>query len=143
MGALAGKESVEALLTRDEIRDLMAEGIENADLSGKKVLILIPDGTRSGPLPLLFRLFHELLAPIASRMDFLIALGTHQPLEEDAICSLLDIRSSERADRYSNVGIFNHRWDRPSRFRMPRSAHHCTGNRLPRSPIRCTETRPR
>ena len=56
-----GKGNDEGYLTESEIHPLMAEALAKVDLNGKKVLIIIPDSTRTAPLPLFFRLFHELL----------------------------------------------------------------------------------
>jgi hypothetical protein len=53
-----------------------------ADLAGKRVLVLVPDSTRTAPLPLMFRLFCDLLRPQVKKLDFLIALGTHPPMSD-------------------------------------------------------------
>jgi len=44
-------------LTEAEIRQLMAQTFAETDLSGKRVLIIIPDSTRTAPIPEMFRLF--------------------------------------------------------------------------------------
>jgi len=94
----------------------MGEALAGADLAGKRVLILIPDSTRSGPTDLFFRLFHELLWSRCSTLDYLIALGTHQPMEREAIHRLLGVTSEEMTGRYAGVRVFNHLWDRPDTF---------------------------
>ncbi len=48
--------------------------------AGQHVLVLIPDHTRTVPLPLLFRLIVEILHD-ARQLDFMVALGTHLPLD--------------------------------------------------------------
>jgi nickel-dependent lactate racemase len=45
------------------------------------------------------------------KLDFLVALGTHQPMSEDALNSLVGVTGEERRGRFGDVGIFNHRWD--------------------------------
>jgi nickel-dependent lactate racemase len=80
---------------------------------GKRVLIIIPDGTRTAPIPLLFRLLHEQIGRRVARLDYLIALGTHAPMAEEAIEKLIGVSAAARAERYPNVTVFNHRWDRP------------------------------
>jgi len=50
-------------------------------LANQRVLVIIPDLTRSAPIPLLFRLLYEVLGKQVARLDYLIALGTHSPLE--------------------------------------------------------------
>jgi nickel-dependent lactate racemase len=104
------------LLTGHETRGLMARALDEVKLDAKRVLILIPDATRSAPLPLMFRLFFQLLGHRAAVLDYLIALGTHQPMSEPAINRLLDITPEKRETTFRSVGIFNHRWDLPETF---------------------------
>ncbi len=103
-------------LSEDEIRDVLIRGLEELRLEGKRVLFIIPDGTRSGPIGLFFRLFHELLANKVKALDYLIALGTHQPMPEEAIHKRLGVQAKELATTYANVHVFNHRWDLPETF---------------------------
>ncbi|MBN1967017.1 MAG: DUF2088 domain-containing protein [Anaerolineae bacterium] len=77
------------------------------------MLVLIPDATRTLPLPLLFHLLVDVLHDVG-QLDFLVALGTHQPLSEDALCQLVGITPAERAGRYAHVGLYNHAWDDPA-----------------------------
>ncbi len=79
----------------------------------RKVLVLIPDHTRSLPLPMLFRALVEALQD-ASRLDFMVALGTHPPLEEEALSNLVGMDAQARRSLHSCIGLFNHAWDDPS-----------------------------
>jgi nickel-dependent lactate racemase len=81
--------------------------------SGSRLLVLIPDHTRSMPLPLLFRLMAEGLHN-TRRLDFMIALGTHPPLSEAALNHLVGITKEARATTYRHIGLFNHEWDNPA-----------------------------
>ncbi|MEK7830193.1 MAG: lactate racemase domain-containing protein, partial [Acidobacteriota bacterium] len=90
--------------------------MSHAGLDGKRVIVIIPDGTRTAPIPQMFRLFHELLGEKTAALDFLIALGTHQPMSEEAINRRLGITAEERAGKYAKVNVFNHRWDLPETF---------------------------
>ncbi|HEY7835698.1 MAG TPA: lactate racemase domain-containing protein [Ktedonobacterales bacterium] len=81
------------------------------DPAGRRVLVIIPDGTRTAPLPLLFRLLYEQVGRRAARLDYLIALGTHPPMSAAAIDQLVGVPAAERAARYPNVRIFNHDWN--------------------------------
>ena len=112
-----GKGHTDRLLTESEVRDLMDEVLASVKLTGRRVLILIPDGTRSGPVHLFFRLFHELLWDRVSALDYLIALGTHQPMAQEAILHHLGITSGEMAGRYAGVLVFNHQWENPEILR--------------------------
>lgn len=103
-------------LTEAEIRDLMSQALAELDLAGKRVLIIIPDGTRTAPIPQMFRLFDEQLGQTAAALDYLIALGTHQPMSEEAINRHVGLTPEERAGQYAGINIFNHRWDLPETF---------------------------
>ncbi|HMY72833.1 MAG TPA: lactate racemase domain-containing protein, partial [Blastocatellia bacterium] len=113
---LIGAGFADKFLSESETRELMATALSKASLDGKRVLILIPDGTRTAPIPMMFRLFHELLGRRAAALDYLIALGTHQPMSEEHINRHLGVTAEERAGTYANVRVFNHRWDLPETF---------------------------
>src|SRR5262245_61275893 len=106
----------DGVLSEAETTVLMAQAIEQAGLDGKRVLIIIPDRTRTAPIPMMFRLFNELLQSRVNQLDYLIALGTHKPLSEDAIDQLVGVGAEERASKYGSIRIFNHRWDLPETF---------------------------
>ncbi|HEX5083888.1 MAG TPA: lactate racemase domain-containing protein [Blastocatellia bacterium] len=116
MKMVIGKGSVDRALSESEVRELTAPALSGAGLDGKRVLVIIPDGTRTAPIPMMFRLFHESLKERGAALDFLIALGTHQPMSEDAINRLVGITPEERMTRYALVNIFNHRWDEPDQL---------------------------
>src|SRR6266536_2505519 len=114
-----GKGSTTATLTTEDVQELLASADEEflvgagLDPAGKRVLVIIPDGTRTAPIPLLFRLLYEQLGRRVAQLDYLIAMGTHPPMPEDAIAHLVGASAAERAARYPNVTIFNHCWDQP------------------------------
>ncbi len=111
-----GKGYTDRFLSEREVHDLMAEALAQANLDGQRVLIIIPDHTRTAPIPLFFHLFHELLGRRVAALDYLVALGTHQPMSEDALNKLVGVTAAERAGEYRHVRIFNHRWDLPDTF---------------------------
>jgi nickel-dependent lactate racemase len=111
-----GRGYLDRQLTEDEVRDIVARALRPADWNGKRVLVIIPDATRTAPMPLMFRLIHESLGARAAALDFLIALGTHQPMSENAINAHLGLDADKRARRFANVRIFNHRWDVPDQL---------------------------
>jgi lactate racemase len=108
-----GKGYRDQFLSESEIRELMASALSEARLDGKRVIIIIPDGTRTAPIPQMFRLFHDILSGHVARLDFLIALGTHQMMSEEAINKHIGVTPEERATKYSDVKVLNHRWDLP------------------------------
>jgi len=111
---VVGKGQVDRFLTEAEVGDLMAEALEQADLTGKRVLILVPDGTRTAPIPMMFRLFDELLGERAAALDYLVALGTHQPMSDAALSELVGQPVVD--GMVGDTHIFNHRWDQPETF---------------------------
>ncbi len=110
---LIGKGYPDRVLSEETIRALTREALDRAGLDGKRVLVLIPDHTRTAPLPLFFRLFHEALAGRVAALDYLVAQGTHQPLSEEALRRLVGISQEEQATTYADVHLYNHRWDLP------------------------------
>lgn len=108
-----GKGSVDVKLTEDDVRELLAGTFDGLGLSGKRILTIIPDGTRTAPIPLMFRLLYEQVGRSAARLDYIIALGTHRMMSETAIDSHVGVPAVERAARFPNVRVFNHRWDVP------------------------------
>jgi nickel-dependent lactate racemase len=111
-----GNGYADRCLTEEEVRDLAARALAEAPLDGKRVIVIIPDGTRTAPIPLMFRIFHELLGGRVAALDYLIALGTHQPMNEEAIAKLVGVTAEDREVNYPKVRIFNHRWDLPETF---------------------------
>ena len=93
----------QGILTESTIRETLAQGLENR-FHDQRVLVLIPDHTRTVPLPLLFRLLIEILHD-ARRIDVMVALGTHLPLDDDALNALVGITPDERAGRYQHVRL--------------------------------------
>src|ERR1700687_3590624 len=97
-----GKGSTIATLTTEEIQELLARADEQffagagLDPSHKRVLVIIPDGTRTAPLPLMFRLLYEQLGRRVAQLDYLIALGTHPPMPQAAIDHLVGTSAAER-----------------------------------------------
>mgnify|MGYP002682851175 CR=1 FL=1 len=99
-------------LDEERVRQTLTAGLEGR-FKGQKVLVLIPDHTRSLPLPLLFRLTVEILHD-ARQLDFMVALGTHPPLSEEQLQRLVGITAGERSTTYQHIGLFNHAWDNPA-----------------------------
>lgn len=98
-------------LNDDTIRETITHGIAG-HFTGQRVLVLIPDHTRTVPLPLLFPLLVEALRD-ARHVDFMVALGTHLPLDENSLCRLVGITPEQRTTTYRGVGLLNHAWSDP------------------------------
>jgi lactate racemase len=103
----------ETALGAADVRELVAQACPAADYLNRKVLLIVPDSTRSAPLDLCFKALHEELAGRAAALDVMVALGTHQPMTEQAICERLGISLADRRDRYRDVRLINHEWQNP------------------------------
>ncbi len=99
-------------LSRDEIVDAFTHTLDG-QFAGQRILVLIPDHTRSLPLPFLFRALVDALHG-ARQLDFMVALGTHPPLSEEHINQLVGISADERRGLYRHVGLLNHDWADPA-----------------------------
>ena len=98
-------------LPSEAVREGLAQGLTGR-FTGQRVLALIPDHTRSLPLPALFRHIVALLHD-ARQLDFMVALGTHPPLPKARLNALMGITGAERASTYRHIGLYNHAWDDP------------------------------
>jgi lactate racemase len=98
----------------DDVARVLAATCPADTLRGQRVLAIVPDGTRTAPVGLVFRTLHAQLAGTVAALDVMIALGTHQPMSEEAICRRLDMTMEERQTRYRDVSFFNHEWDNPA-----------------------------
>lgn len=102
------------LLPAESIRQTLEDGLYQ-QFTNAKVLVLIPDHTRTIPLPLLFRQVVDILAD-TRQLDFMVALGTHPPLSEESLCHLVGITVDERHTTYRHIGLLNHAWDDPGQL---------------------------
>lgn len=100
------------LLDRETVYETLAKGL-GGRFANQRVLVLIPDDTRSLPLPELFRMTVEILRD-ARQLDFMVALGTHPAMSEERIHRLVGITAEERSTIFKHVGLFNHVWDDPA-----------------------------
>ena len=125
-------------LTDAEVREWFAREVPSNEFAGQRVLVIIPDSTRTAPLPLLFSALHDQIGATAKQVDVLVALGTHPPMPEPAIAKMLGMSDADRSPgtltrsasegetltrsasegggKYANVRLFNHEWNNPARL---------------------------
>jgi lactate racemase len=96
-----------------EARDIVARGLGSLPLDGKRLLVIIPDDTRTMPLPMMVDAI-EAAARQAATLDFLVALGTHQPMTDEQLGRL--VGRTVVHGGFGRSRIFNHRWDDPATF---------------------------
>ena len=113
---MSGLGFSDRFLSREEAAKICAAAIDTGDFNGRRVLVLIPDHTRSGPVDLLFELACGPIAEVAEQLDVMVALGTHPPMSEEAIYERVSITREEHEGRYSSIRFFNHDWNNPDQL---------------------------
>jgi lactate racemase len=101
-------------LTDANVVEIVAKALPAADYKGKRVLLIVPDHTRTAPVGLMFKTIFKQIGAVTKELDVLVALGTHPPMSEEAICGRLEISFDERRGQFSSVRFFNHEWDNPA-----------------------------
>lgn len=99
-------------LNQQQIIEALHQGFAG-QFARRKILVLIPDHTRSVPLPMLFRMIVDVLHD-AKQLDFMVALGTHPPLSEENLNKLVGISTEERRTKFRQIGLLNHDWADPT-----------------------------
>src|SRR5687768_14177002 len=111
---VVGRGVATGYLPDEELARIAREGLGRLPVDGRRVLVIIPDGTRTMPMPRLFGMLENELGPRVKALDFLVALGTHSPMDDAQLA-----RHVGRPVARGSVGphrIFNHQWDDPATF---------------------------
>ena len=111
---VVGKGVVTGYLAADEVAGIVRAGLAPMPLDGRRVLVLIPDGTRTMPMPLMFDTLERELLPRAAALDYLVALGTHTPMDDARLAA--HVGRSVVDGRAGRSRIFNHNWSDPATF---------------------------
>src|SRR6266566_9415457 len=107
-----------ATLSSSQVLEIVAQACPASAYRNNRILLIVPDGTRTAPIGLLFQALHRQIGQVTKALDVLIALGTHQPMSEEAICHRLDISEQQRREAYSKVKFFNHTWNNPATLKQ-------------------------
>ncbi len=102
------------MLTPTDIAARVAAFAQTLPLDGKRVLLIVPDATRTAPIGPLFRALWAALDGQVAALDVMVALGTHPAMSEAAIRARLEITPHERETTFARVGFYNHEWDNPA-----------------------------
>lgn len=97
-------------LSAKQIESIIMKGLEKKDFKAKKLLVVVPDLTRTCPTALIFKTICEKLSSSVKKLDFLIALGTHPPLNDGQIEKLFGMSKKKIKEKYRVVNIYNHDW---------------------------------
>ena len=113
---MTGAGFIDRDLTVGEVRTILTEAFDREAFEGKKILMVIPDNTRTAPIGMMFREIAALLQRRVKQLDVLVALGTHPPMSDNAIDQRLEMAPGERQSQYPTIRVFNHQWKDPSQL---------------------------
>jgi len=103
-------------LSETEVVEYVHRSLGAAGLDDKRVLALIPDRTRTAPIPLMFREVCSALLGRVKALDFMVALGTHAPMEEEDILDHLGITREQKDRDYPSIRLLNHIYNDPGQL---------------------------
>jgi len=106
----------EELLTPEQVRGFLLEQLADPAYDGRSVCLIVPDATRTCPLPMLVGAVHEALHGRVTRLTVLVALGTHAPMAEERLARHLGYEPGRLATTYPGTEVVNHVWDDPGTF---------------------------
>ena len=112
----SGIGKTEGLLAAEEIRTIVDRAVASWNAKGKRVLLIVPDHTRTCPLDQVFPMLFRRLAPEAAALDVLVALGTHPPLPEARIRQLLGVTPALLTGARLQPRFHNHAWKDPGQL---------------------------
>src|SRR5258705_2854844 len=102
------KSAADRVLSHEEVHQIVAQAAATLNLAGKRVLTIIPDGTRTMPMPLMFQFLQEEIGAKAAACDYLVALGTHSQMNEAQLTRLMGCPVVD--GMCGKAPVMNHRW---------------------------------
>jgi len=111
---VTGRGTDKGYLSRYELRQIVQEGLKSLAVDGMRVLVIIPDTTRTMPMPLMFDLLNEALLCRVKSLDYLVALGTHPPLSDMQLSGLVGKQVVN--GMVGDIKVLNHDWGRTETF---------------------------
>ncbi|HEY3291633.1 MAG TPA: lactate racemase domain-containing protein [Anaerolineae bacterium] len=100
------------ILSDQEVINQIQDGLAGFDSNNKRLLVIIPDGTRTAPVPLLIRALYRAIGRQAKQFDVMVALGTHMAMSDEALDHHLGMGAADRALLH-NSRVMNHEWYTP------------------------------
>ncbi|WP_316667430.1 lactate racemase domain-containing protein [uncultured Propionibacterium sp.] len=99
----------------EELDGFLSEQLAGLDVDGRSVALVIPDDTRSCPLPRLLRIVHRSLVGRVRELVCVIALGTHEYMGPARIAEwTTGDPGADLAEAFPGMEIVNHEWRDPS-----------------------------
>src|SRR5215211_3065674 len=103
------------ILGPEQVSEFVAAGVAGAGLENQRVCLVVPDGTRTCPLPLLLQAMRETLGS-AAEVKVVIALGTHQGMSDEHLGRHLGFHSGALEQTYRGWQVLNHEFWLPETF---------------------------
>ena len=103
-------------LSPQDITENLNRFAEGMPQHGQRVLLVVPDLTRTAPIDVVYQTIYPILARRFRDVDVMVALGTHQPLTEQQICLRLGISEQQHQETYTQSRFFNHAFDDPEQL---------------------------
>ena len=113
MSVISRTRDDEKPLSEEQVNAVVSQSLPTEEYNNKEVLLIVPDATRTAPVGQLFKAIYTQIGGSVSKLDVMIALGTHPAMSEEAICERLEISMAERLEEYAKVQFHNHEWDNP------------------------------
>ena len=99
------------LFDDQQLHTAVTTGLQHRDWRGQRVLVLIPDGTRTMPMPRYFAVVRAALRAAGARSQtWMIALGTHPAMDDAAIDKLLGCDHRQVCVDEPDIRVVNHEW---------------------------------
>jgi nickel-dependent lactate racemase len=103
------------ILEPEQVMKFVAAAIADARVENQRVCLVVPDGTRTCPLPLLLQAMREGLAG-ASQVTAVIALGTHQGMSTQHLARHMGYLPEAPEETYPGWKVLNHEFWLPETF---------------------------
>ncbi|MGW5362178.1 lactate racemase domain-containing protein [Actinopolymorpha pittospori] len=97
-------------VTAEQARRFVLESLSDVPLDGRSLCVVVPDSTRSCPLPELLTAVHAAVHGRVSRLTVLVALGTHPAMDEAALATHLGYAEGRLVQTYPDTVVANHEW---------------------------------
>lgn len=101
------------VVSGEDLDAFLTSELAALDVEGKSVVLVVPDTTRSCPLPTLLTPVHRLLIDRVASLTAIIALGTHSYLEPEEIDAWFGAEPGQLEERYPGMAVLNHEWNNP------------------------------
>ena len=114
LGTASSIGGPEGFLNQNQIIEFVDSAFNAIDTANKNVVLIVPDATRSCPMPTLLPLIEKKIANSKS-ITGLIALGTHAAMTDAEINNFF-AAGKPVSETYPTISFINHEWWKPETF---------------------------